>query len=136
MVTLNINGHFTENSKEISKYAADFYEKLYSYDNKLSKAQSFLESIKDDIQKISESSSKVCDQEISLNKVFHCITKLKDNKSPGDDRLISELSPFLLGVFSEAIQQGYLPNSLKQGCKAAGCKIFCTYICRKIEEMY
>ncbi len=43
--------------------------------------------------------------------------------SPGNDGLISEfhkyfqkeLSHLLLAVFKEAIQQGYLPNSLKQG---------------------
>lgn len=123
MVKLNINGQLTENSKEISRYVAEFYEKLYSCDNKLSNAQSFLDSIKDDIKKISESSIEMCDQEISLNEISHCINKLKDNKSPGNDGLISEfykffqneLSPFLLFVFTEAIQQGYLPNSLRQG---------------------
>ncbi len=65
----------------------------------------------------------MCDQEISLDEVLHCINKLKDNKSPGNDGLISELykyfqrelSQFLLAVFREAIQQGYLPNSLRQG---------------------
>ncbi len=67
MVTLNINGKLTENVKEISRYVADFYDNLYSDDNKLSNAQSFLDSIKEDIQKRDESSIKMCDQGISLD---------------------------------------------------------------------
>ncbi len=39
MVKLNINGKLTETVKEISRYVADFYENLYSDDNKLSNAQ-------------------------------------------------------------------------------------------------
>ncbi len=55
MVKLNINGRLTENVKEISRYVAEFYENLYLDDNKLSNARSFLDSIKEDIQKIDES---------------------------------------------------------------------------------
>ncbi len=45
-------------------------------DIKLSNAQSFLDSIKEDIQKIDKSSIKMCDQGISLDEVLHCINKL------------------------------------------------------------
>ncbi len=65
----------------------------------------------------------MCDQEISLDEVLYYINKLKDHKSPRIDGLISEfykyfhnkLSHFLLALFKESIQQGYLPNSLRQG---------------------
>lgn len=85
---MNINGQLTEILKKFQNIQPSF-EKLYSYDKKLSNAQSFLESIKNDIRKINESSSKMCDQEISLSEVFHSINKLKDNKSLGNDGLIS-----------------------------------------------
>ncbi len=55
---------------------ADFYDNLYSDVNKLRNAQSFLDSIKEDIQKRDESSIKMCDQGISLDEVLHCINKL------------------------------------------------------------
>ncbi len=42
MVKLNFNGKLTENIKEISRYVADFYENLYSDDNKLSNAVTLL----------------------------------------------------------------------------------------------
>ncbi len=47
--------------------------KKYQDNIKLSNAQSFLDSIKEDIQKIDESSIKMCDQGISLDEVLHCI---------------------------------------------------------------
>ncbi len=50
--------------------------KKYQDNIKLSNAQSFLDSIKEDIQKIDESSIKMRDQGISLDEVLHCINKL------------------------------------------------------------
>ncbi len=82
MVTLNINGKLTENVKEIY-----FYDNLYSDDNKLSNAQSFLDSIKEDIQKRDESSIKMCDQGISLDEVLHCINKLARTEKNDSDPL-------------------------------------------------
>ncbi len=50
--------------------------KKYQDNIKLSNAQSFLDSIKEDIQKRDESSIKMRDQGISLDEVLHCINKL------------------------------------------------------------
>jgi len=64
-----------------------------------------------------------CDGDLRLEEVKECIGNLKDNRSPGNDGLISEfykvfrdkLVPFLLAVFIESIEKGELPSSLKQG---------------------
>jgi len=56
------------------------------------------------------------DSNLSIEEVRFGISKLKDNKSPGNDGLVSEffkefqeLSQFLLCVFNEAIERGELP---------------------------
>jgi len=72
---------------------------------------------------ISETEREHCDMPISLEEVQQAINQLKNNKSPGCDGLssefykffIAELSPFLLKVFIESIENEYLPTSLTQG---------------------
>ena len=65
----------------------------------------------------------MCDGSITLHEIQSCISKLKDNKSPGNDGLTGEffkvfqedISEFLLEVFKEAIDLGRMPATMCQG---------------------
>lgn len=83
----------------------------------------FFEGIKADAKCIDQDCVKLCDRDISIEEVRFGISRLKDNKSTGNDGFSSEfykefqeqLSEFLLCMFNEAIECGQLPPSLCQG---------------------
>lgn len=80
-------------------------------------------SIDGDVKRIDEEQESVCDQDITQEEISLCISKLKDNKSPGNDGLTSEfykifkeeISEFLFSVYKEALSLGRLPPSVSQG---------------------
>lgn len=59
----------------------------------------------------------------NLKRCVDHISKLKDNKSSGNDGIISEfykifqddISEFVLGVFMEAVELGKLPSTMSEG---------------------
>ena len=79
----------------------------------------FLESVKN-CKTISGNDRNLCYSEMTLLEVNNSIIELKNNKSPGTDVLIAEiykqfskeLSPFLLKVFEENIQNETLTEGL------------------------
>lgn len=120
---LMIYNKLVDHSSVISKYVAQFFSNLYSSTSTTSNIDVFLNSLASDTKKIDQNFQNVCDKEIDIEELRECINLLKNNKSPGNDRLTvafyktfsEELSPFLLLVFIEAIQKDELPVSLKQG---------------------
>ena len=84
---------------------------------------SFFSCINVEVKRIDEEQKQLCDQDITLKEINLCISKLKDNKSPGNDGLTSEfykkvkedVSEFLLNVYREALSKGRLPPSMSQG---------------------
>ena len=62
----------------------------------------------------------MCDQDITQEEINLCISKLKDNESPGNDGLTpesykifkEEISEFLFSVYKEALSPGRLPPSM------------------------
>lgn len=113
-----INSKIVDNSSVISKYVAQFFSNLYSSTSATSNIDAFLNSLASDTIKIDQNFQNVCDKEIDIEELRECI----NNKSPGYDGLTGEfyktfseeLSPFLLLVFIEAIQNDELPVSLKR----------------------
>lgn len=85
-------------------------------------AHTFLESVKD-CKTISSDDRNLCDNEMTLSEVSNSILELKNNKSPRTDGLTTEfykqfsneLSPFLLKVLEESIQNETLPPTLTKG---------------------
>lgn len=120
--TLNIDGTVTNNPQEIASFCANFYSNLYHLNFSEEATCTFLESVKN-CKTISRDDSNLCDSEITLLEVNNSIIELKNNKSPGTDGLTAEfykqfseeLSPFLLKVFEESIQNETLPPTLTQG---------------------
>lgn len=119
---LKINEQISEDPKLISNFTKEFYEKLYS-DQHNNLSSNFLSHIKNVAHCIDETQREICDQDISLQEIKKNFSKLKNNKSPGNDGLTGEfykvfqeyISEFLLFVFKEAIEVGKLPPSMCQG---------------------
>lgn len=85
---LNINGQISVNMKEIS-YVKNFHEELYA--EKLHNTdETCFSSIKNVVKCIDEDSKKVGDEKITAAEIKICKSKLKGNKSPGNDGLTSE----------------------------------------------
>ncbi len=112
----------SEDQKEISQYVTEFYKHLYDSNSVISDMDTFLNDL-GKAKTISIDFKLFCDDEIQLEEIKECIGYLKDNRSPGNDRLLSEfykvfrdkLAPFLLAVYKKSIDKGELPDSLKQG---------------------
>lgn len=76
-----------------------------------------------DTKSIDTDLKESCDKPLTLQEVISAIDHLKLNKSPGIDGITSEcyktfskqLAPFLLGLFSECINNESLPPTLTQG---------------------
>lgn len=120
---LMINNTPNENPKEISQHVAQFYQNLYTSAQPTSNMDLFLDNVANIAKKIDNDFRDFCDDELSEIEIKDCIKSLKDNRSPGNDGLISEfykafndkLIPFILAMFQESIEKGELPASLKQG---------------------
>lgn len=118
---LNVNGAITEDHRKISEFCSKFYKDLYSSRYSPTASDNFLNSLS--VKIISEVDREHCDMPLSLEEVQQAVNQLKNNKSPGCDGLssefyksfIAELSPFLLKVFLESIENECLPTSLTQG---------------------
>lgn len=121
---LRINDVICDDEKQISQFVANFYEGLYGADQlNEDDMDVFLKGIEPETKKIDDEFKSICDQKIDIIDVQNCISALKDNKSPGNDGLISEfykdfnatLAPFLVAMFEEALEKEELPPTLKQG---------------------
>ena len=119
---LDINGQTSVNMKEISYCVKHFYEELYA-EELHNTNETFFSSIKNVVKCIDEDSKKACDEKITVAEIKICISKVKNNKSPGNDGLTSEfykefkddIADFLLCVFEEALEAGKLPPTMSQG---------------------
>lgn len=76
--------------KEISEAVTHFYRNLYTKDEGIGDAGLLFDSIKIHAATINEHSKEVCDREVALDEIKNNIAKLKNNKAPGNDGLISE----------------------------------------------
>ena len=123
IMKLKVNDNISDNFKEISSYVTKFYSKLYSARSDIDQSSAFLADIRLNARYICENSKDFCDREIYVGEIKTSITKLKDNKAPGNDGLTGEFykefmdltSEFLLAVFKEAFEKGVLPSSMTQG---------------------
>uniref|UniRef100_A0A3P9LWP5 Reverse transcriptase domain-containing protein n=1 Tax=Oryzias latipes TaxID=8090 RepID=A0A3P9LWP5_ORYLA len=119
---LNIDGNVTDNPKNIANYCSDFYTKLYESKYCEETSNLFLQSLTD-TKVIEPDLKEFCDKPLLLHEVISAIEHLKLNKSPGTDGLTSEfyktfseqLSPFLLHLFLESLNNNFLPPTLTQG---------------------
>ncbi len=108
---LKINSTVTEDLGMISEFVtkyADIYSLGEDQDNII-----LFKTITNP-KTLSLESKTECSQNLSLNEIEFCIKALKNNKSPGNDGLTSELykvfindvSRFLLAVYKEAVNKG------------------------------
>lgn len=119
---LKINNVICDDLKVISDFVTEFYSNLYSRSD-IGQPNAFLANIQSNAKCLSESSKELCDEEININEIKSSIAKLKDNKAPGNDGLTAEFfkefidltSEFLLAVYKEAFEKGFLPVSMTQG---------------------
>ena len=120
---LKIKEQISEHPPEISNFVENFYKKLYSEQNGSFNTSDFFISITNEARSIDQTQKDICDQALSLYEIKKNISKLKDNKAPGNDGLTGEfykvfqdhISEFLLHVFREAIDVGKLPPTMCQG---------------------
>lgn len=118
---LFIDGAVTEDYPKIADFCSNFYKDLYSARFCQTVADNFLNSLR--VKTISKADKESCDKPISPLEIQQSINQLKNNKSPGSDGLtaefyksfIDELTPFLLKVFIECINNQSLPTILTQG---------------------
>lgn len=87
---LKINHSISENPQEISHFVEEFYSKLYTEPDTSYDALPFLSSLKSNARQIDRVQKSLCDQNISLDEVKKNISRLKNNKSPGNDGLTGE----------------------------------------------
>jgi len=119
---LNINGTVTDDAQSISQFCYVFYSKLYESKYNADIATKFVNSI-NNVKMIEHTDRVYCDSPLTKEEVIGAIALLKNNKSPGNDGLVSEfyksfsdlLAPFMLKVFVESIERSTLPSSLTQG---------------------
>lgn len=119
---LNINGSVTDDVQSISQFCYVFYSNLYESKYNADRATKFINSI-NNVKMIEHTDRDYCDSPLTKEEVIRAIALLKNNKSPGNDGLVSEfyksfsdlLAPFLLQVFVESIERCTLPSSLTQG---------------------
>lgn len=119
---LRIDDKVSTDSSEISQFVTSFYKKLYTKDEGIGDARSFLENIKINSIVIDEDLKNNCDKAITLDEINKNIVKLKKNKSPGNDGLTAEfyqtfredLSVFLLHVFQEILEAEQMVPTMTQ----------------------
>ncbi|KAF7654162.1 hypothetical protein LDENG_00073330 [Lucifuga dentata] len=113
---LEIDGKLSNDYTKIASYCANFYSNMYKSNYRKDVASKFLNSIKN-CKEISDDDKKLCDKELTEEEIS--CASLKDNKSPGNDCITSELYqmfskelvPFLLKVYIESIEWGSSPHA-------------------------
>ena len=99
---------YSNNPKDILKYAKNFYENLYTRGNISRDAIDELLNNIPNSRKISNGYFNLCEAEISLDEIIEAINSQKNNKSPGNDGLTAEfyehfssdIVPMLLDVYN------------------------------------
>ncbi len=121
IAALKDNGVTYTGDNEILKVARDFYKDLYASKNpKHSDISNFLNNI--EIQELSQEQQLTCENDISIQECEDSISKMKSNKSPGEDGLPiefykvfwNEIGHFLVEMYNECFTNEILPMSMRK----------------------
>uniref|UniRef100_A0A9J8CV62 Reverse transcriptase domain-containing protein n=1 Tax=Cyprinus carpio carpio TaxID=630221 RepID=A0A9J8CV62_CYPCA len=115
-------GNSISDPQEINNQFKLFYSSLYQSDSlkDANLIDHFFENL--DIPQISNESKTKLEDPIRLTEIQQAIAQMQSGKSPGPDGFPSEflkkfslqLSPLLLSVFEESLNDGHLPPSMRQ----------------------
>jgi hypothetical protein len=113
---INEKEELIEDSTEILKYEAEFYNNLYT-DPKITIPDAENDGFLDEnIKKLNEDSTDLCEKEINLEELGTALKDLKNGKSPGTDGFTADFYKFFWSKIKyhilESLKQAYTSGEL------------------------
>ena len=123
---VEVDGVLKKKQQEIVQAFTDFYTQLYTAED----VEELTEEYLTDLPRIENNSDRNLGEPISLEEIEAALNQIENNKSPGPDGLTKEfyakyfkfLGPFLVLVYKDIFQRGFLTDSMRLSYITLICK--------------